>query len=90
MHPRMPLIELDQEFLDKRVSGLPVVEDGHLVGVVSLFDVVRQLAFEHHLAETTSDFYRDSEGFHESPAESFQELPIVLGKKLKTCASGTS
>ena len=51
--------------------------------MVSRFDVVRQLAFEHHLAETTSDFYQDSEGFHESPAESFQEIANRVGQEIE-------
>lgn len=83
VHPRMPLIELDQEFLDKRVSGFPVVEDGKLVGVVSRSDVVRHLAFEQHLAETTSDFYRDSEGFHESPTEAIQDIANRVGQQIE-------
>jgi len=84
VHPRMPLIELDQEFLDKRVSGFPVVENAQLVGVVSRSDVVRKLAFAQHLVETTSDFYRDSEGFHESPTESLQEIAHRVGQQIES------
>jgi len=79
----MSLIELDQEFLDKRVSGFPVVDDEQLVGVVSRSDVVRRLAFEQHLAETTSDFYRDGEGFHELPTESLQEIAARVGHQIE-------
>jgi predicted transcriptional regulator len=68
--PEMPLAQLEQEFLDKRVSGFPVVDDGQLIGVVSRSDIVRQLEVERQLAENTSDFYWDRSGFHEEPAES--------------------
>ena len=61
--PDMPLRDLEREFLDKQVSGFPVVENNELVGVVSRSDIVRQLAFERRLAETTSDFYWDQAGF---------------------------
>ena len=51
--------------------------------MVSRFDVVRQLAFEHHLAQNTSDFYWDGEGFHEAPAESFQEIANRVGRQIE-------
>lgn len=81
--PAMPLDELEEEFLAKKVSGFPVVDGGELVGVVSRSDVVRQLAVERSLAETTSDFYWDQVGFHEEPAHSMREVADRVGQRIE-------
>lgn len=81
--PDMPLADLDQEFLDKQVSGFPVVEDGKLLGVVSRSDVVRQLALAQQLAERTSDFYWDHTGFHEERIESIQQIATRVGQQIE-------
>ncbi len=79
----MPLIELEQKFIDKRVSGFPVVDADQLVGVVSRSDVVRQLDVERQLAEGISDFYWDRSGFHEEPVESVQQIASRLGQSIE-------
>jgi len=81
--PGMPLAELDQEFIDKRVSGFPVVDAGQLVGIVSRADIVRQLELERQLAENVSDFYWDRSGFHEEPVESIQQIANRFGQSLE-------
>ncbi len=81
--PAMPLAELEQEFIEKLVSGFPVVEAGELVGVVSRSDIVRQLEVERQLAENTSDFYWDRSGFHEEPAESMQQIASRVGQRIE-------
>jgi CBS domain-containing protein len=81
--PQMPLAELEQEFIKKRVSGFPVVNADELVGVVSRSDIVRQLEVERQLAENTSDFYWDRSGFHEEPAESMQQIASRLGQRIE-------
>lgn len=81
--PDMPLAELDQHFVEKQVSGFPVVEEGRLVGVVSRSDVVRQLALERQLAERTSDFYWDHSGFHEERIESINEVAARVGQQIE-------
>jgi len=81
--PEMPLSELELEFLNQRVSGFPVVENGQLVGVVSRADIVRQLLVERRLAESTSDFYWDRVGFHEEPAESIQQIASRVGQRIE-------
>ena len=53
--PHVTLPELERAFLQKGVSGFPVVDKGELVGIVSRSDIVRQLFLEHHLAESTSE-----------------------------------
>ena len=80
---KMPLVELEQEFINKRVSGFPVVDDDQLVGVVSRSDIVRQLEVERQLAENTSDFYWDGSGFHEEPAESMQQIASRVGQRIE-------
>lgn len=86
--PSMPLEQLEQEFIDKRVSGFPVVEGEKLVGVVSRSDVVRQLAVERSLAEITSDFYWDRAGFHEEAAVSIEEIANRLGQRIEDLRVG--
>jgi len=79
----MTLPELERQLLDKRVSGFPVVDEGKLVGIVSRSDIVRQLCVERKLAQTTSDFYLDSDGFHEHPLESFEEIADRVGERIE-------
>jgi CBS domain-containing protein len=79
----MPMAELEQEFLDKRVSGFPVVDAGQLIGVVSRSDIVRQFDIERQLSESTSDFYWDRSGFHEDPAESMQQIASRVGQRIE-------
>ena len=81
--PEMALTDLEQQFIEKRVSGFPVVEGGQLVGVVSRSDVVRQLDVERQLAENISDFYWDRSGFHEEPPESIQQIASRLGQSIE-------
>jgi CBS domain-containing protein len=81
--PAMPLVELEQEFIDKHVSGFPVVDAEQLVGVVSRADIVRQLEVERQLAETTSDFYWDRSGFHEEPVESVLQVASRVGQRIE-------
>jgi CBS domain-containing protein len=61
----LPLPSLERKFVELRVSGFPVVDREELVGVVSRSDLIRYLSAEQQVATQTSDFYRDSEGFHE-------------------------
>lgn len=81
--PEMPLADLDQKFVEKQVSGFPVVEDGRLIGVVSRSDVVRQLDLERRLAERTSDFYWDHSGFHEQRVDSIRQVAARVGQQIE-------
>lgn len=81
--PDVTLPKLEDAFLKERASGFPVLDKGELVGIVSRSDVVRQMSQEHHLAETTSDFYIDSEGFHEHPLVSFKEIADRVGERME-------
>jgi CBS domain-containing protein len=46
VRPNLPLGELEEVLLRLRIHGVPVVEGGRVVGVVSRSDVVRQLKLE--------------------------------------------
>lgn len=62
--PEATLAELERVLLAERVGGLPVVEGGRLVGVVSRSDILRRLGVERAVAEAQADFYRE---FHDDP-----------------------
>ncbi len=42
--PRMPVSSLREILRDNRISGTPVVENGKLVGMISIEDFIRWLA----------------------------------------------
>ena len=48
--PDMTLAALEDFLIAKRISGVPVIEHGALVGIVSRSDVVRSLSLERALA----------------------------------------
>jgi CBS domain-containing protein len=48
--PAMPLAELEDFLLSRRIGGAPVVERGRVIGIVSRSDVVRSLSLERSLA----------------------------------------
>ena len=79
----MSLPDLERELLESGISGVPVVDDGELVGVVSRSDVVRQICSERETATKTSDFYFDSTGFHEEKVESFKDIADRIGERIE-------
>ena len=80
---KMKLTRLQDAFLEKQVSGFPVVDEGRLVGVVSRSDVVRGLAVERSRAGVLSDFYRSSEAVGaEADHESFEAIAAQAGVRL--------
>src|SRR5437667_8823289 len=48
--PDMTLAALEDFLISKRISGVPVLEHGALVGIISRSDVVRALSLERSLA----------------------------------------
>ena len=84
--PETSVVDLERLLLAEGISGVPVVEEGKLVGIVSRSDVVRQLAVEQTIQETISDFYRqpfevetsreDSEEIAAGVAARWQELSV--------------
>lgn len=53
------LADLERAFVERKVSGFPVVEDDRLLGVVSRSDVIRRVAVERSRAESVSAYYRE-------------------------------
>lgn len=83
VNPEMTLTDLDQAFLDEKVGGFPVVDDGRLVGFVTRSDIVRRLALEQTLAENLTDYYRDTAAFSQSPAETLAEIAHRVGERIE-------
>lgn len=81
--PDTTLPNLEQQFIDQRAGGFPVVQGDQLVGLVSRSDIVRQLCLEHHVAESVSDFYRDESGFHEIPLTSYAQVADRVGERIE-------
>lgn len=55
--PQMTLKALDQLFVTHAVSGMPVLGDGELIGVVSQSDVISVLLDEQRAARRVADFH---------------------------------
>jgi CBS domain-containing protein len=79
--PETPLPELESLFLQKRVSGFPVVDGAKLVGIVSRTDIVRQLCVERSIAQSVSDYYH---GFSEPhPDDDLAEIADRVGERIE-------
>jgi len=81
--PDLPLRDLDREFIDKKVSGFPVVLRDKLVGIVSRSDIVRQLYVEQSLAEMVSDYYREGQGFPDEPGLTARVVADQVGERFE-------
>ncbi|MBW2282401.1 MAG: CBS domain-containing protein [Deltaproteobacteria bacterium] len=80
---KMKLSGLQDAFLEKGVSGFPVVDNGRLVGVVSRSDVVRGLAVERSRAGMVSDYYRSSDAVGaEADHASFDAVAAQTGVRV--------
>jgi CBS domain-containing protein len=79
----LPLPLLERAFLSSGISGFPVVDEDELVGVVSRSDVIRQLSTEQEVAAKTSDFYHDSNGFHELPVLNGSQVSERIGQRMQ-------
>ena len=84
----LPLPSLEHAFLERGISGFPVVDGEELVGVVSRSDVIRHLSAEQQLAAETSDFYLDSEGFHEIPVSGEAQVSERFGQRMQELTVG--
>ncbi len=83
--PGLPVVELERRFLEDRVSGYPVVDDGRLVGIVSRSDVVRQLSVEQTVGEVMSDYYRGFDMVEAtSPAASLEDVARHVGRRMES------
>jgi CBS domain-containing protein len=78
--PDMPVVELERAFIERRLSGFPVVEGGMLIGVVSRSDVVRTLNVEHAYEEQISSYYREHPGY--DPVPDAVDESAMIGAKV--------
>jgi predicted transcriptional regulator len=80
--PDMPLAELGDLLISKRISGVPVVEAGKLVGIVSRSDFVRCLSLGRALAELVAEGI-ESEEFAPGQAAALPALSQQLTKQFE-------
>ena len=59
--PDMPIPELVDFLISRRVSGVPVMENGMVVGIVSRSDLVRAVSLERSLAGVVADAFEHDE-----------------------------
>jgi CBS domain-containing protein len=69
VEPTLPLLELERLFEREQLSGVPVLEKGRLVGVVSRADVARALAEADDQAAALLDYYGEVAGASSTPVE---------------------
>jgi CBS domain-containing protein len=82
--PEETLLELVRAFSDAAVSGFPVVDkDGRLIGIVSRYDIGRQLGVEQSMAEYVSDYYREVQYYESNAAETLSSIGKQLGQRLE-------
>jgi CBS domain-containing protein len=79
--PSWTLAELERVLCEKKVTGMPVVDGGALVGVVSRSDIVRQLVVERARAGEISDYFRSDAGdFDEALSSIVEEEQFVANR----------
>ncbi len=66
--PSLPLADFELLLEREEVSGMPVVDDAELCGVVSRRDLIRTLANAEGSAEATLAYYQEIGGAAPSPA----------------------
>lgn len=84
--PDRPLAELEELLLKHRIHGVPVVEDGRLVGIVSRSDVIRQLKLEEERIASSSYYFESDQSFHvpgAPDAEPGRVLEVAAGRVAK-------
>jgi CBS domain-containing protein len=74
--PDMTLAALEDFLVSKRIGGVPVVEAGALVGIISRSDIVRALSLERSLSGVIRD------GFASEEASTPVRLPRHLEREL--------
>ena len=79
-HPDQDLLEIEKLLVDSRVSGLPVVEDGRLVGVLTAHDVARVQVLMNSLdgqVYDRLDWQQQADGFQHTdppPFDGFRQM----------------
>ena len=77
------LLEAHQFFLRHDITGAPVVDDdGRLVGVVSISDLMRAEDEDHDVSRTVADYFSESSGYPnpnfdlDNLREGLSEIPV--------------
>lgn len=83
VRPDMPLFELEEVLLRERVGGVPVVDGGSVVGVVSRSDVLRTIELERSRVESTSAFYLEPFDADERTERDEDRVTEALAARLK-------
>lgn len=81
--PDADLRQLDELLLRRRIQGVPVVEAGRVVGIVSRSDVVRQLRAEESRFEAEVDFYLSPFDETERPTAGEREVGEAVAARLR-------
>jgi CBS domain-containing protein len=76
-----PAHEIAMTFATKRVSSVPVLEDGRVVGVVSRTDLVRLLANEHATGDWLLDGIAAAEG--QKDDERASRIAEFVGRRIE-------
>jgi CBS domain-containing protein len=100
--PSQDLAEIERTMINERIGGLPVVEKGRLVGVVSRSDIARMQVLMLSLDEQVSDEMRwddvHADGFQHTPEPEFQgfrqriarlKVKEAMRDQVVTCAPTT-
>jgi len=58
----MSLVELERTLIEHRFGGVPVVDDGRLVGVISRSDLVKHLTADQAAESVDTDYFWDMGG----------------------------
>ena len=67
VRPDETLADLESLLLRERISGVPVLDGGQLVGLVSRSDVVRALSIQRTLAEVQLETFQEAETASTAP-----------------------
>jgi len=101
-HPNQPLMDVERRLIEAHISGMPVVEDDRLVGVISRSDIARVQVLTGALDgvvadEMQADFQAD--GFQHAPTadyagfrDRFGNLKVrdAMRTQVVTCRPDTS
>ncbi|HEX3724740.1 MAG TPA: CBS domain-containing protein [Pirellulales bacterium] len=81
--PGQDLAEVETLLFEHRISGVPVVEEGHLVGVLSRSDIARVLVLMNSLDGVVTDRwhgYDQADGFQHTEQPEFQGFRQMVAR----------
>ena len=57
--PKLPMLDLEKLLIEHRVGGVPVVEDGKIIGIISRSDVIRHLTEDQAADAIETEYHWD-------------------------------